>query len=226
MSAEGEYATSLTPIRTSTKREDVLSAIRRALLNGEFKPGQRVKETPLANALGVSRPTVRDAITQLVHEGALIQVPYKGITVAQPTPRDVLDVADVRVVLETFAALHVAAHRDGEGLTNLREALQDHLDALEEGDAAAADETHLALHRTLWEASENQMMMRVWPLVESQIHMVMTFDQSTLSDPKRDAQLHKRLVDVIAGGSEAEISEEVREHILDSANLVVTKMDH
>ena len=214
----------LTPVNSATRREAVIEAIRRALLSGELVPGQRVKEAPLAEALGVSRPTVREAIYQLVHEGSLVQVPYKGITVAQPSPQDLLDVAEVRVSLETLAALHLAKHPNGSGMARLRRALQDHLDAIDSGDVVASDLTHLELHRTLWEGSENQMLMRIWPLVESQIRMAMSLDQATRHDPARDAELHRRLVRVIENGDEQKIVEEVRRHIAGSADEVVKLM--
>src|SRR5919107_4740114 len=88
---------------TSTRREEVSARIRRALLTGELRPGQRIKEVRLAEALGVSRPTLRESLQQLIHEGALIQVPYKGIHVAQPTLEELRDVSEVRMPLETMA---------------------------------------------------------------------------------------------------------------------------
>jgi DNA-binding GntR family transcriptional regulator len=220
-----EEATALAPVSSTTRREVVLDALRRALLTGELVPGQRIKEAPLAEALGVSRPTVREAIYQLVHEGSLVQEPYKGISVAQPSPQDLLDVAQVRVSLETLAALHVAKHPKGKGMARLKAALDVHLDAIEAGDPVASDLTHLELHRTLWEASENQMLMRIWPLVESQIRTAMSLDQATRDDPERDAELHKRLVAVIEGGDEQEIVTEVRNHIARSADEVVKLME-
>jgi DNA-binding GntR family transcriptional regulator len=224
MTATGQEGTALTPVSIATRREVVLDAIRRALLSGEFGPGERVKEAPLAEALGVSRPTVREAISQLVHEGALVQVPYKGIRVAEPSPQDLLDVAEVRVSLETLAALHLAKHPDGEGMARLKAALQVHLDAIEAGDPVATDLTHLELHRTLWEGSENQMLMRIWPLVQSQIRMAMMLDQATRYDPDRDAELHRRLVAVIESGDEDAIAAEVRQHIGNSAQEIVRLM--
>lgn len=162
-----------------------------------------------------------EAIYQLVHEGSLVQTPYKGITVAQPSPQDLLDVAEVRASLETLAALRLGQDPDGEGMAKLRQALKTHLDAIEAGDLVRVDLTHLDLHRTLWEGSENQMLMRIWPLVESQIRMAMSLDQATRSDLARDAELHIRLVDVIASGDKAAITAEVREHIANSADEVV-----
>jgi DNA-binding FadR family transcriptional regulator len=65
------------------------------------------------------------------------------------------------------------------------------------------------------------MLMRIWPLVESQIRMAMSLDQATRSDLDRDAELHRRLVDVIGGGDKAAITAEVREHIASSADEIV-----
>lgn len=221
MSIERQEGSALAPVTNVTRREVVVNAIRRALLSGELAPGERVKEAPLADALGVSRPTVREAIYQLVHEGSLVQVPYKGIRVAQPSPQDLIDVAEVRVSLETLAALHLSKDPDGPGMQRLRQALDVHLAAIEAEDLVKVDLTHLELHRTLWEGSENQMLMRIWPLVESQIRMAMSLDQAARHDLARDAELHIRLVDVIAAGDPQEIADEVREHIGHSADEVV-----
>jgi DNA-binding GntR family transcriptional regulator len=109
-------------IVSSTRREEVSTRIRRALLTGELRPGQRIKEVHLAEALGVSRPTLRESLQQLVHEGALVQVPYKGIHVAQPTPDELRDVAEVRMPLETMAALRLSRNPDGPAMDGVRDA--------------------------------------------------------------------------------------------------------
>lgn len=146
---ERQEGPALAPVTNVTRREVVVAAVRRALLSGELAPGQRVKEALLADALGVSRPTVREAIYQLVHEGSLVQVPYKGISVAQPSRQDLLEVAEVRVSLETLAAVHLGKNPDGPGMQKLRDALEAHLEAIEAGDLVKVDLTHLELHRTL-----------------------------------------------------------------------------
>ena len=122
---------------TSTRREEVSARIRRALLTGELRPGQRIKEVRLAEALGVSRPTLRESLQQLIHEGALVLVPYKGVHVAQPTPDELRDVSEVRMPLETMAALRLARDPQGPAMDGVRAALQVHLDAIQSGDEVA-----------------------------------------------------------------------------------------
>ena len=221
MTTDGYDPPALSPITNSTRREVAVASIRRALLSGELVPGQRIKETAMAAMLGISRPTVREALNQLISEGSLVQEPYKGVRVAQPSAEDLLDVAEIRVSLETLAALRVAREPEGTAMASLRAALRRHLDALQADDPVTASRTHLDLHRTLWEASGNRMLTKIWPLVESQILTAMSLDQATRHAPARDALLHQRLVDVIASGDEPAIIAEIREHIGGSADEVV-----
>ena len=221
MTTDGYDPPALSPITNSTRREVAVASIRRALLSGELVPGQRIKETAMAAMLGISRPTVREALNQLISEGSLVQEPYKGVRVAQPSAEDLLDVAEIRVSLETLAALRVAREPEGTAMASLRRALRRHLDALQAEDPVTANRTHLDLHRTLWEASGNRMLTKIWPLVESQIVMAMSLDQATFQAPARDAELHQRLIDVIASGDESAIIAEVRDHIGQSADEVV-----
>ena len=221
MTIDEDDTPALSPITNSTRREVAVASIRRALLSGELVPGERIKETTMAAMLGISRPTVREAMNQLISEGSLVQEPYKGVRVAQPSAQDLLDVAEIRVSLETLAALRVAREPEGTAMAALRRALRRHLDALQAEDPVTASRTHLDLHRTLWEASGNRMLTKIWPLVESQIVMAMSLDQATFRAPARDAELHQRLIDVIASGDESAIIAEVRDHIGQSADHVV-----
>lgn len=207
-----------------TRREEVAVRVRHALLSGELKPGQRIKETRLAEALGVSRPTLRESLQQLVHEGALVQIPYRGIHVAAPTVDELLDVAEVRAPLETMAALRLSKDPQGPAMDEVRAALERHLEAIHSGDDVRADITHLELHRTIWEQSGSVALLKIWPLVGNQIQQALTVDQATLRDPERDAELHCRLIRVISEGDEPTIAAEVHAHIQNSVDEVVRRL--
>jgi DNA-binding GntR family transcriptional regulator len=209
---------------SQTLREQVARRIRRALLTGELKPGQRIKEVRLAEALGVSRPTLRESLQQLIHEGMLVQVPYKGIHVAQPTAEELADVAEVRIALETMAALKLSRDPHGAAMAAVRAALRTHLDAVDAGDDVQADVTHLELHRTIWEQSGSVTLQKLWPLVGSQIQMALTLDQATVRDPQRDRRLHCRLVEVIEQGDEAAIVAEIHSHIQASVSELIRRL--
>jgi len=211
-------------VTSSTLREEVTARIRRALLTGELRPGQRIKEVHLAEALGVSRPTLRESLQQLVHEGALVQVPYKGIRVAQPTTDELRDVAEVRMTLETMAALRLSRDPDGPAMDGVREALALHLAAVESADDLQAHVTHIGLHKAIWDQADSPTLRKIWPLVGAQIHVALTVDRAVRHGPERDAMLHRRLVRVIEDGDESAIAAEVEEHIRRSVDEVLRRL--
>ncbi len=73
-------------------RDVVFNTLRRAIITGEFAPGERLMEISLANRLGVSRTPVREAIRKLELEGLVIMIPRKGAQVAKITEKSLRDV--------------------------------------------------------------------------------------------------------------------------------------
>jgi len=78
--------------------------IRELLIQGAFKPGERIREVPLAARLSVSRTPLRLALDRLAHEGLLERRPKGGFVAREFTVEDILDAIDLRGVLEGTAA--------------------------------------------------------------------------------------------------------------------------
>jgi len=93
----------------SSAADQVANALRLAILNGEFGPGQAVPQEQIAARFGVSRIPVRDAMNLLQAEGLLHIVPSKGSFVANPSPDEIREIYDIRVLLEV-EALRLAFH--------------------------------------------------------------------------------------------------------------------
>jgi len=87
-----------------------LVEMRELLVRGEFKPGERIREIPLAARLGVSRTPLRLVLDRLEHEGLLKARPTGGFVASQFSLQDILDVIELRGVLEGMAA-RLAAER-------------------------------------------------------------------------------------------------------------------
>ena len=80
-----------------------LEAVRDALVSGRLRPGERIKEIPLAEALGFSRAPVRDALRLLERDGLVRLVPNRGAIVPELRAVDVLEVYALRATLGTLA---------------------------------------------------------------------------------------------------------------------------
>ena len=84
-------------------RDVVFNTLRQAILTGELKPGERLMEIKLADSLGVSRTSIREAIRKLELEGLVLMIPRKGAVVAEITEKSLRDVLEVRRALEELA---------------------------------------------------------------------------------------------------------------------------
>lgn len=81
----------------------VAAALRQALLSGRLSPGDRIKEIPLAEQLGVSRGPIREAIRLLEHDGLLRIVPNRGAVVPEVATTDLFEVYAMRAALGSLA---------------------------------------------------------------------------------------------------------------------------
>src|SRR3546814_737946 len=82
-------------------REQVITALRAAILDFQLRPGQRLVERELIEQLGVSRTTVREALRELTSEGLVTVVPQRGAVVSAPSLAEAEDMYDIRAVLES-----------------------------------------------------------------------------------------------------------------------------
>ncbi|MFC8042957.1 GntR family transcriptional regulator [Nocardia sp. NPDC057353] len=95
-------------------RDAVVRAVRADILAGRLAPGDRLRETDLAERFGVSRIPVREALSQLQSEGFVTLVRYRGATVTVPSGTAAVELVQVRRGLEVLAAQLAARRRGGE----------------------------------------------------------------------------------------------------------------
>ena len=111
-------------LRYSTVEEAVTAALREAIITGVLKPGERLRQVPLAKELNASRVPVTAALHTLEAEGLVDYTPHRGTKVRVLEPEELEETYQLRIVLETFA-LRLAIERispaDVEELADLAE---------------------------------------------------------------------------------------------------------
>jgi len=106
-------------------RQQVLEALREAIVTGELAPGQRITERSLIEMMGVSRTVIREALRQVEAEGLVEIIPHKGPVVRELSATDARDLYLIRGVLEGLAARLFAENAGPEMIGELKVALQD-----------------------------------------------------------------------------------------------------
>jgi len=112
-------------LQPTTLRDIVLERLRDAIIDGTFRPGERLVERVLCEQLGVSRTVVRETLRYLDAEGLVELQPNRGPIVARLRWEDVRQIYDIRMMLETTAAMACAQNMTSELETGLRAALTD-----------------------------------------------------------------------------------------------------
>ena len=107
-----------------TVRENAEGHLREAIVEGRLAPGERLVERELCEALGISRPSLREALRGLASEGLVQMVAHRGPMVALITRDQAAEIFTVREALEGMAARLLAARRDPAAIAQMRDALR------------------------------------------------------------------------------------------------------
>lgn len=142
-------------------RDVVFNTLRKAILTGELKPGERLLEIHLANQLGVSRTPIREAIRKLELEGLVIMMPRRGAEVAQITEKSLRDVLEVRRALDVLCAELACERITEEEKQQLKAACDEFEKATATSDATIIAAADVALHDIIVVATRNQRLIQL-----------------------------------------------------------------
>lgn len=142
-------------------RDVVFNTLRKAILTGQLKPGERLMEVHLANKLGVSRTPIREAIRKLELEGLVIMIPRRGAEVAQITEKSLKDVLEVRRALDVLSVELACERITQEGMEELEKACQEFAGATKSKDASVIAMADVKLHDIIVDATGNQRLKQL-----------------------------------------------------------------
>jgi DNA-binding GntR family transcriptional regulator len=190
-------------------RHDVRDGIVRSIIEGEYRPGDRLIEMQIAKAYGTSQGPVREALRELEMLGFVRSEMHRGTYVRDPWHRGMHELFQVRAALEEFAARLATPVLSGDV-----GALQAEVDAMREaaerGDVRAAVEHSERFHRHIVVASENQLLLTMWSSLSIEDHTALTM-VTLAPDLATIAESHQPIVDAIAAG-DADLACQVSRH--------------
>lgn len=149
------------PTGPETTSQHVLTALRRSIVAGELRPGQRVRQEELAARLGVSVAPVREALRTLEQEGQVTYFSRRGYFVTELHIEDLDEIYELRRVLEDRAARAALATLDAEAFERVATAAADCVAAARAGDVAAELDANRRFHFAILEAPGQPHAMRV-----------------------------------------------------------------
>jgi DNA-binding GntR family transcriptional regulator len=197
--------------------ERVTRQLRDEILDGVRQPGSRLVERELAEALGVSRLPVREALRTLVSEGLVTPRPRTWAVVREFTTSDIADLDEVRSGLETLAFRLAAQRHTRAGLERLRATVDAELAAARADDAVRAHRAAADFHQTVISLAANELLNELEGVLRSRLRWLM----GQHDDLEGVALEHEALCQAIAERDVERVQALVLEHLATSRSAAL-----
>jgi DNA-binding GntR family transcriptional regulator len=197
----------------------VIDALRKSILAGAYKPGERLVEDRLAVEMGVSRIPIREALRGLAAEGLIDIAPRRGATVAAFSQQSVREMIEVRATLEALNARLAARHRAPVIVRALERVLAQGNAAAAKGDAASLVELNAQFHDLLANAGQNSILGELMRTLRSRTTPL--FASMSRRRAKETWNEHAAIVQAVIAGDEERAATLAADHVINAGNRVV-----
>ena len=205
-------------------RDVVFNTLRRAILKGELKPGERLMEITLADKLGVSRTPIREAIRKLELEVLVVMAPRIGAKVASITERDLNDVLEVRKGMEVLAISLACKRITGEELEKLETIEQSFQKLIESGNLTELAEMDVKFHDTIYQATNNQRLVQLLNNLREQMYRYRMEYLKDIAVRRTLAEEHKAICRALRERDEQQAEEYVSIHIDNQQKAIIRRL--
>lgn len=188
------------PLSSLTLTQLVEKKIRDSIIEGLYRPGDRLRERDLSSDLGVSRLPVREALRNLEHAGFVESTAHRGASVRRMETKDISELFDLRMQLEPLAAFYAAEkYKNGEQSKSLHIAIGETLAAAKSGTKDEVLTTTATFHGSVLEASGHTLLCELMTPVIARTRWVMAM--TLFRDPAKEAIEHQAIFEAVTRGN-------------------------
>ncbi len=142
-------------------RDEVYESLKRSILHGKLKGGQRLIEETLAEEIGISRTPVREAFHKLERDDLVTKLPKGGFAVKEFTKEDVDEIFGIRSALESYAAYLATLHLSPEKLSQLEKKVKESEEAFDKGDETRLIELNTEFHDLIYRSCKSKKLIEM-----------------------------------------------------------------
>ena len=190
--------------------DQVKEILLKRILDGEYKPGDRLVEMHLAQEFEISQAPVREALRELEALGFVESEPYRGTRVRAVTKSELTEIYPVRAALEEVAARAAALRLDN--VEALRAELIAMHAAAEKGDLYEQVEHDVEFHRLIVEASGNRVLQEMWRSLRIEARTLISVLKVGISGEEL-AEMHRPILEALAQRETEKAGVLIRKHV-------------
>lgn len=217
--SESTFLDLAAPLRRRTTSDDIVDALREAISKGQFKDGEELNQVSIARSFGVSRVPVREALRQLQAEGLVSSQAHMRTVVTGLSLDRVLEVLDLRALLEAHLLERAASRLTTEDLDELRQRCEV-MEGVEEHQAwlRLNKEFHELLYSHADADLTRELSRQLAVRVERYLHM--RRDTGVQRTVEANAE-HRRIVEALADQDPPRARRELEAHIRHTRDRVI-----
>lgn len=209
---------SLQLVRSPTLvRQLAADTIRNAIIKGDLKPGERLVEASIAKRMGVSRPSLREALTQLAAEKLVTVTPNRGPAVASIGWAEAQNIYELRALLEAEAVSNFTSRATAENIDSMRRSLRDFQRAIPKKDITRLLETTLDFYATIIRFCGNPIIGELLAGLNARISFLRARSMSRPGRSRHSLAEMTTILEAIESGSPTKATQAAVKHVANAA---------
>jgi DNA-binding GntR family transcriptional regulator len=201
------------PLKPSTLREQAWAALRASIITGELVSGQLYSVASVAERLQVSATPIREALSDLAHNGLVTVVRNRGFYVPELTEHDLDEIFELRMMLEVPAVARLAGNVPPEVLKDCRYQVERSVEAASAGDLPTFLDADRDFHLHLIAALGNARLVETLDTLRDQARLYGLSHMTATGELAASAQEHERLLTAVEAGDADAAAEQMRLHL-------------
>jgi DNA-binding GntR family transcriptional regulator len=206
-------------------RDQVANRMRTSIIDGTLKPGTRLVERELCEQMGVSRPSVREAMRQLENEGLITNLPNRGPIVAVVSQKIASDIYDVRSAIEGLAAQLFARNASEATMGEIRQCCQDLLDLPKRTPPLEYLAVKDRFYSILLNGTGNEMLAHLGGMALRRFYQLRNLSVAKTNRAEESRKEIKKMVDALVARDEHAAAQACIEHIENTAKAVTRALE-
>jgi DNA-binding GntR family transcriptional regulator len=207
-------------------RSQTYKILKNMIITREILPGKKINEETLAQEIGVSRTPIREALFRLEHEGIVKIIPRRGAFVVKPSKENIIEILQVREVLEALIVRLVTPLLEEADIRELRSCLEK-LRAKPEEERHIIDYTdsELTFHDLLHRKCPNQMLRRMMEMVNAHLQIIRLRTVVLPGRAQKTLDEHTAILEMIEKGNAEEAELMMRRHVISVRTMALENID-
>lgn len=204
--------------RSTSAQDYAYEFLRAAIVSGELRGGERLRQEAIAERLKMSRIPVRDALGRLHAEGLVTVQPNRAVIITELAPADVMEIFEMRAALEALAVRVALPNLRGEALHEIDDLLRRMNRAVDDTETWIA--RHDAFHDFLHESSGRPRLVAQIRQLRAAVQPYLRLYVEWKNNPTRHGFEHEAIAAAVVSGDAGKAEEIMHGHVMLAATKV------